>query len=157
MSVSVPYKKVISTVHKVLGNTIEEKEMYVLDNCEPMALKNYSLTEFDDCLEDFLHNFLMVYNKKYDTIIVKDLPSITKVTNPGRHRSLTEMFLICRHYFPNCTLKEVKDSLYKLDIGSQICSTIQRRVYELKVNGWNENHSDQADELGYTIPQLKTV
>jgi len=142
----------MTTQNKIPGDSVEEKEAYILSNSLPLELLNYSLTIYDDCLEDFIHNFLAVHNKDYKTITTDDKHEQTRA---GAHRSLIDIFMICKYYFPNCTLREVIKGLYSLQstLCSQVCTTINRRVYELEVTQsrlW-QNHLDDKDEFGYTL------
>ena len=144
-----------TTSNKCPGKTWEEREKLILAKCKPLAIREFSLTEFDDTLEDFIHNFLARYNGKYTTaeITEKGISGTTQCSY-GKLRSLIDIFLICKHYFPECTLKEVKTALYA-NLGvlsSHVCGTIRRRVYwiHLGSNGIL-NHSDLIDEFGLTI------
>lgn len=141
----------MTTNNRIPFNTIEEKENYILNHSDPIYLENYSLTPYDDCLEDFIHNLLTVHNRTHRTLYLNNK---TVQTRDRAHRSLIDIFLICRYYFPGCTLKEVIKGLYALNstLCSQICTTINRRVYELEVTQgrlW-KNHLNDRDEFGYT-------
>lgn len=149
----------MTTNDRIPGTTIEEKEQYILSKAPLLSLSGYSLTENDDCLEDFIHNLLAVYNRNFETI---NAATKAKHTRIGAHRSLVDIFCICKYYFPSCTLKEVIKGLYILGnetICSQICSTIYRRVYELRVTQsqlWR-NHLTDRDEFGYTEENYLTI
>lgn len=141
----------MTTHNRIPGNSVEEKEAYILANCVLLSIQNYTLTEYDDCLEDFIHNFLAVYNRQYKTITVDNKQEQTRA---GAHRSLIDIFMICKYYFPSCTLKNVIKGLYALNnsLCSQICNTINRRVYELEITQgrlWR-SHLEDIDEFNYT-------
>lgn len=148
-----------TTTNPVKGATLKEKEEYILKHLKPLALVGYSLTEDDENLEDFIHNFLAVYNRMHKTAFLSDLDSAQCLA--GRHRSLVDIFLICKHYFPDCTLKEVRDSLYSLgdNLCYQLCSTVHRRVYELKIKypSMNRHGQTSKDEFGCTEAELLSL
>ena len=149
----------MTTTNRIPGTNVEDKEKYILANSDILALQGYTLTEFDDCLEDFIHNFLTVYNKTYKTVYQNNKKDQTRI---GAHRSLIDIFLICKYYFPNCTLKEVIKGLYNLGIDNlcyQICNTINRRVYELVVTQsklWQTQTTD-SDEFGWQTSDYLTI
>ena len=155
-----------TTNRRVPGTTVEEKEAYILQNEPLLRLRHFSLSENDDCIEDFLHNFIVSYNRKHATITVsKDISlqtSITVSSSAARHRSLTDMFLITKYYFPEATLREVIHYFWKMgeNIEYQTCGTVNRRVYEHKMvylGGFARHDANGLDELGYTIQQLKNI
>lgn len=141
----------MTTQNRIPGNSVEEKEAYILRHCSPLAIQNYTLTKYDDCVEDFIHNFLVIHNRAHKTITIDNK---AEQTRPAAHRSLIDIFMICKYYFPSCTLREVIKGLYSMDnmLCSQICSTIHRRVYELEITQgriW-VHHLDDRDEFNYT-------
>lgn len=73
--------------------------------------------------------------------------SDTKIcqTTSGRRRSLGDIFMICRYYYPTITLAEVLTQLYA-KFGSSICSTIHKRVFYIR-NG----HDIGTDEYNYPL------
>lgn len=147
-----------TTRERVPGKTWEEKEKEILKTYKPLALKDYQLTENDENLEDFIHNFLMVYNQKYPTVSQNNRD--VNQCRRGAHRSLIDIFLVSKYYFPDCTLEEVKNALYSNgeNLVYQTCSTVNRRVYELKTHtnfiGWIRHGFNDVDELGFTGQQL---
>lgn len=153
----------MTTNDRVRGNTVEEKEQFILANSRPLCLDGYSLTEYDDSLEDFIHNLLAVYNKKYQTVVAGIVEGTKpQLTRPGAHRSIIDIFLLSKYYFPDCTLRTVIKALYSLgddNICTQICGTIYRRVYELRVTqtGRWRTELNRSDELGYILEDYKTI
>lgn len=149
---------------RVPGTTLEEKESHILTNLNLLCLIDYTLTEYDNCVEDFIHNFLVVYNRKYKTGVVnKNIEVLEKpvATNALKHRSLIDIFLISKYYFPECTLKQCIKGLYSLNdsLCTQICSTIHRRVYEIRITQsdlWKRHLADH-DELGYNTNYYLTI
>lgn len=137
-----------TTNNKCLGGSWVDRENIILSKCKTLVIKDYSLTEFDNTLEDFIHNFLVSYNQKYKTASLGDLGRDQCST--GRLRSLADIFMICKHYFPSCTLEEVKDALYANInmLSTQVCSTIHKRVYWIRHNSTEKRHEDSVDEFG---------
>lgn len=133
------------------GKTWKEREELILKSNKPLAIKDFSLTEYDTSLEDFIHNFLVSYNQKYKTATIGNLGS--DQCSAGKLRSLIDIFLICKHYFYECTLEDVKVALYANQnmLSHHVCSTINRRVYWIRHTNTSQNHLDQKDEFGLTI------
>jgi hypothetical protein len=144
-----------TTKNRCTKTTWAKREAEILSKCKPLVIKNFSLTEYDDTLEDFIHNYLVNYNYKFTTAELNSLD--TEQCSSGRLRSLIDIFLICKHYFSSCTLEEVKIALYKnYDLlSTQVCSTVHRRVYWLKFGTHTKNHLGDLDEFGLTINKLK--
>ena len=143
-----------TTTNRCPGSTWAEREVLILKSEGPLVIKDYSLTEFDDILEDFIHNYLVSYNYKFKTAKLSSLS--TDQCSSGRLRSLVDLFLICKHYFHECTLEEVKIALYNNYnmLSFQICSTIKRRVYWIKHGSQSKYNLTDMDEFGLTINQL---
>ena len=154
-----------TTGNKVPGNTLEEKEVSILRYETPLRLDNFLLSENDDCIEDFVYNFLVSYNQKHKTVVVDLNPaSPREFTGLAKHRSIIDIFLITKYYFPQTTLKDVIKALWthEENLCRQICSTIHRRVYECKglaryTTTWINANDFGHDELGYTADELKNI
>ena len=79
-------------------------------------------------------------------------------TDWGRRRSLGDIFMICRYYYPNCTLREVMTVLTTI-IGnshfrSSWCNTIRKKVWYYDTNSENGVfNTEKQDEYGYTYAQ----
>jgi hypothetical protein len=144
----------MGTVDEIIpGNNIEEKEKYLLDNFPILKLEG--LDSVNEDLDKFIYNFLYTYNQKRHTITVLDN---AHHTHYGRHRSLIDIYLICRYYYPEVSLKEVKISLMENVLVGQTCGFIKRRVYELKKLklDWKFYSNEQLDEFGYKLNQVNT-
>ena len=149
-----------NTVENIVpGNTLEEKEKYILDNYPTIAIMDFVLSEYDNCIEDFISNFLTVYNKKYKTSYSTTYE--TAQCNPGKLRSLLDVFLITKHYFPSATLKEVIKAMNAIEstLHTQVCSTVKRRVYwhNISTASSEKYHPEKIDEFGYKLHELKTI
>jgi hypothetical protein len=85
----------------------------------------------EQSLESFLTNFLRVYNKKYITTYINGHVQC----NSGKRRSLGDIYMICKNYYPECTLHEVIGLLYVVlpaqmkDLGVIRCETIEKKVW----------------------------
>lgn len=106
--------------------------------------------------EEFLYRFFTNWNMTNG-----ELPKITKYDNTdetqcitGKRRSLGDLYMILRYYFPEITLKEVLILLYRT-LPSRInpgfrtskCSTIRKRVwYHWPSNSNNIASLDENDE-----------
>lgn len=144
-----------TTNNKCLAETWKEREDLILKASKPLVIKEFTLTEFDDNLEDFVHNFLVRYNNVYETTTLDNLTG--KQCDKRRLRSIIDIFLICKHYFSQCSLEEVKIALYNNEgLHSQVCSTVNRRVYWIRLGEiGSHSHIDMRDEFGLTINELK--
>lgn len=105
------------------GNRLLEKNpKYYLEgynhNCEnhPMA--------------KFIKDFIVIGRHVYFTTDIKDGKT---VCDTGRRRSLGDIFLICRSYYPQCTIHGVLEVLVQLlesrEIYGCYCNTINKYVF----------------------------
>jgi hypothetical protein len=83
-------------------------------------------------LKEFLVKFFTEFNPEKETIFT-DNRSIQ--TNAGKRRSLGDIYMICKYYYPNLTIKELIQLLY-IDLFEEIdgfrssyCNTIHKRVW----------------------------
>lgn len=63
-----------------------------------------------ESLEDFLVSFFTHWNKDRNTLWVDTGEVQTPV---GKRRSLGDIYMICKYYYPKCTLKDIIDLLYR--------------------------------------------
>lgn len=105
-----------------------------------------------ESLRDFLIAFFEDWNERFNTIYVN-----TKEvqTDTGRRRSLGDIYMICKYYYPNCTLSEVFETLHDLCSNRQgfrtsYCYTINKRVYYYEGGSQNSiMNTGQTDEFGF--------
>lgn len=90
-------------------------------------------TAFNLGLEGFLKRFFEEWNKEKNTIYVE---SGEIQTEHSKRRSLGDIYMICKYYFPNCTLTEVLILLYitlpnhyTSGFRTSICNQINKRVW----------------------------
>lgn len=106
-------------------------------------------------LQGFLIKFFKEWNNDKRTIFKDDS---SQQTPEGRRRSLGDVYMICKYYFPEITLKEVIEQLY-IELPRIItrgyrsckCGQIHKRVwyYQESENNAYNNTSDQ-DEYSNT-------
>jgi hypothetical protein len=93
-------------------------------------------------LLNFLEVFFSTLNKIYATHTNNPVINYL-VCEPNKKRSLGDIFLICRHYYPDCTLKEVHNLLISMPLISFICDTKSSHNY------LNESKRIFAESKGY--------
>lgn len=119
---------------------LSEIEAKILANTSPIRLERL-LKHRSETLEQFLTKFFKgdidngveAWNDTRNTIFVTGDGIQTEM---GKRRSLGDIFMICRYYYPNCSLQVVVKLLYvtlmnDLDEGlrSSLCSRIHKRVW----------------------------
>lgn len=106
-----------------------------------------------ESLQEFLVRFFQEWNLEKNTIYVDDS---AVQTAPNKRRSLGDIYMICKYYYPNCTLNEVLNLLYNViptvitrGYRTSYCFTINKRVWYYSENSAN-TIADQAqnDEFG---------
>lgn len=109
-------------------------------------------------LKKFIINFLLEYNIKLETIFAD---SEELQCQPNKRRSGGDIFLICKYYYPECTLKDVLTVLDDLSVNgesnninikSQICRAINKRVFS-SVDEHIVFHKDERDEFNRIVGQ----
>lgn len=133
-------------------------------NPRALRLRSTMRNRGNQTLQGFMKRFFETYNKERETIYVDD-ESRQCDTNggSGRRRSIGDLFMIARYYFPNTTLRQLYDILFnQLDaelpgFRSSYCTTINKYVFYHAANSRNEhlNLGHQA-EWGHTQEQIKS-
>lgn len=108
-----------------------------------------------ESIPEFLVKFFTNWNVKRATLFTDNNEEQTSV---NRRRSLGDIFMICRYYYPTCTLKEVAKALYvtlptMINSGfrTSICSTIHKRVWYYSYgNANNITNQNSNDEYSKT-------
>lgn len=152
-------KKVIEPIVKPKVNMYDNILLQInKDYLQPIRLEKTLKNRGKQTLERFLINFFNDYNLSRNTIY-----STTKKvqTEMGKRRSLGDIYMICKYYFPNCTVQEV----YKLLTGvlpnyfvngfrTSSCKMINKRVWYYDANKKNELlNKEYVDEFGNTYEQ----
>lgn len=149
-----PTVTITNTVTGGTNNFVELEERIVRGR---EALKLGSTAEAfvnpTQSLDSFLTNFFLTYNNRYNTYYVNSNRSQTPA---GRRRSLGDIFMICKTYYPTCNLHDVIKALYVTlpaasgtrNLGSLICSQINKRVWWMYTNP-RFDHGANTDEYGH--------
>lgn len=158
----------VAVKEKVEKKPVEIKQVDVFDEIEKIILeKNPRPIRLermqkdrptDEGLENFLIKFFTKWNENRNTIFVPEEGATNRErqTEMGKRRSLADIFLICKYYYPKATLREVLDLLYiKLrksmpdGFRTSHCYTIQKRVWYFDEDRETEQlNTDETDEFG---------
>lgn len=143
-----------------IQNPFEELETKIL-KLTPIRLAKFFKKNLPETLEEFLQNFFVTYNNEHPTIYVESKKEQTSVS---RRRSLGDVFLICKYYYPSCNLNDVVKILFKTfpvklkGFRSSYCNTINKRVFYY-AQGAGALFQDVTDEYGkeneFYISKLK--
>jgi hypothetical protein len=110
------------------------------------GLYNLSMYNHDITLYGFLLKFFKEYNDIYNTVNKNN----KVICDTGRRRSLDDIYLICKYYFPDCTTYQVFKELIKLSKSNKInyskCSTINKYVFYHNPYTYAENSSNSYVE-----------
>lgn len=84
-----------------------------------------------ETLEQFIEKFFTKWNDEHETIYVD---SKETQTEPECRRSIGDIYMICKYYYPKCTLKQIKDILYDLvknkeGYRSSYCHSTKKRMF----------------------------
>lgn len=153
------------------ANTTNTNNM--LDNLQRIIISSYTrpirlertLRVRKETLAVFINKFFTEWNGnnevddeqgEYKNTIYVDNHEVQ--TDWGRRRSLSDIFMICRYYYPNCTLREVMTVLTTIvgnsHFRSSWCNTIRKKVWYYDTNAENGVfNTEKQDEYGYTYAQ----
>jgi hypothetical protein len=118
-----------------------------------------------ETLAQFIEKFFMEWNGNNETdeeqgesknTIFVDNHEVQ--TDWGRRRSLGDIFMICKYYYPACTLREVLQILTTIvsrdHFRTSWCNTIRKKVWYYNPNDSNATlNQEKQDEYGYTWSQ----
>ena len=135
------------------SSEFEELQQRIIKDFNGQTLKfAVFVKKKSETFEEFKKQFFQ-RNNDFDTIYSK---SKTIQTNRGRRRSLGDIFMICRYYYPNISLDTVIAWLYSRDyFKGQYCGTIKKRVWRMDHS--QMYHEDYKDEYGNSISYYKTI
>ena len=145
----IEFKSFIKSLIPVnIGKIIDNYEKKLLKDANYYHLDKYVLNRELD-LKTFIKNFVREYSKQHTTY--HDMRFICDI---NRRRSLGDIFLICRCYFPTCTLKEVLGYLIELledgEIYGSYCSTINKYVFHYQTNTYyNDQPVEYSEDLKF--------
>ena len=105
-------------------------------------------------LEEFIKDFLVSYNNILITAIELQKDKYSIHTKEGKRRSLGDIYLICRSYFPDVPLRDVLKCLCSITntqgFRSSYCYQINKRVwYYSKYAINNVYNKGKTDEWGH--------
>lgn len=108
-----------------------------------------------ETLEEFLLKFFTKFNNEYETIFVEN--GYVFCDAQSRRRSVTDVYKLCKYYYPKCTLLEIRDLMFVKfcnDINgwrSCFCGQVKRRVFYInEADGHEIYNMDVKDENGMT-------
>lgn len=108
-------------------------------------------------VQGFLIKFFKELNSKKHTVYASEKDTVHTVM--GKRRSLGDVFMLCKYYFPEVTLNEVIKLLYVTlpaelrgqGFRTSYCTTIRKRVWYYSSGGQDLlANTEQNDEYGYT-------
>lgn len=137
-----------------MNSIIEEIEKRILEsNTEGLTFDNPDIDKDvkRSSLKEFLINFFIDYNRNNHTFFVKGMYTQTTL---AKRRSIGDIFLICKHYYPDCRLHEVLYLLHKvlpseIDLYTWHCCNIQKRVWFINKTNTRVGDESYKDEYGY--------
>ncbi len=150
----------------VNANKIAEIEAKIkAANPRPLRIRGVLRNRNGQTLQDFVLQFITEWNnpnearwnnanvadKSVKDTLYADTDDIQ--TAQGKRRSIGDLFMIVRYYYPACTLKELLKLVYVTlapKIGSCNCRTIRKRVwyYEKAESASVYQQSNENDEYG---------
>lgn len=122
---------------------------------EPEAIRLEKMKKIrTESLKEFLSQFFIKWNNEKDTIFVNDKELHTIA---GLRRSLSDIYLICEYYYPDCTLEKVIYLLYDIlpkfmpnGFRTSFCYQQKRRMWYFDSTQDTELcNSEKEDEFGY--------
>lgn len=142
-----------NTAH-ISTNTFREIETAIsISHPRPIRLER-TLKRRRETLQEFLIKFFEEWNDDKNTVYVDTNEVQTMI---GKRRSLGDIYMICKYYYPNCTVSEVIKLLYvtlptifEEGFRSCKCLEINKRVWKY-VDGEDNNMRDPRtnDEYGH--------
>lgn len=144
--------KIAPVITVAIVNSLNELETRILKDFNNRTLKfNVFVRKRSETFEEFKKEFF-ARNQEFETIWSD---TKTQQTSSGRRRSLGDIFMICKYYYPNITLLEVVKWLYsKPYFKGQFCSDIEKRVWKMHYDVMH--HEDMKDEYGNLTSYYKT-
>lgn len=128
-------KKKLLVILKNYANDCEKQINGYLALAKKHEPQNFLEIPKDITLQQFIKTLVRQYNYKYDTVFVKNDYSTRIQCFSGKRRSLGDIYLICKHYYPNCKIEEVLSILINLlqnkEIYGSYCTTIHKYVFHL--------------------------
>lgn len=146
--------KEFTTKVKVVGDDFKARGEYIITFSPALAFdKGYKHTI--KSIPNFLDSF-MDFNDNYDTV---NAVNGQLHCSRGKRRSLVDIFLITRHYFPRVGLRTViREITHNNRMSSNLCQMTLKRVFYYR-RGENPRNvqTDNKDEFGMTLTELRQL
>jgi hypothetical protein len=140
-------------------------ERIIIDSYTRSIRLERTLRTRRETLAQFIEKFFIEWNGnnevgegqgEYKNTIYVDNHEVQ--TDWGRRRSLGDIFMICKYYYPACTLREVLQILTTIvsrdHFRTSWCNTIRKKVWYYDTNASNATlNQEKQDEYGYTWSQ----
>ncbi len=148
---NLPIEDLILTKPKAIvpkkQHVFSELEAKIESSFVGMEIKLHSsFINSNKTIEEFVVNFFKEYNSKYTTTYTKN---VAEQCTTGRRRSLGDVYMITKFYFPECTLLDIIELMYGKLWGvnkSQFCSAVKKRVFRRDTSQFYS--LDTKDEYG---------
>ena len=149
----VPVIPVAPTIKKTNNSEFEELQQRIIKDFDAKTLKfAVFVRKKSETFEEFKTLFFG-RNNEFDTVYSENN---NVQTTKGRRRSLGDIFMICKYYYPNISLSTVIAWLYSPEyFKGQYCSEVKKRVWRIDYNVMN--HENFNDEYGKTTNYYKTL
>lgn len=125
-------KKILHTYEVDLSMKYDHFCIKDNNNINKVDIPNYSI---------FIYNYITTYRILYDTTYANGTPQCSA----NKRRSLGDIFLITRYYYPHITIPDIIEVLVSLlrtqQIGASYCNTIHKYVFH------NDNFGYKKDDL----------
>jgi hypothetical protein len=155
--------KALEVVKKVEVNKIDAIESSIINSNKKIRLEKFLRKDKGISLKVFLQTFFCKLNNEYNTIYYED----RKVQTPkGKRRSLADLFLISKYYFPKTRLKEVLEILYSFENSKEVpnfrssfCNQIKKRTFYKGTSSQQSEilQSEIKDEFSLDIAEWKKL
>jgi len=149
----------LAAVQAEMFTTIQNKILAA--NTRAIRLPGLLRNRKTETLKQFLVKFFKEWNEEKDTIYADNRDVQTAA---GKRRSIGDLFMICRYYFPNTTVKQLYNCLIN-ELPTAIpdgfrgsyCNTINKYVFYFNEGGNNGFYDrERNNEYGYTFTLIST-
>lgn len=133
-------EEIIQKLEEIETKLLSEGLLHLIDEYTGKKYKCRCKT-----LKSFISSFFNYLNYYYVTYRDTEY-----YCDSDRNRSLGDVFRICKYYFPDCTLKEVTETVWNSNINTLYCNDILKRVYFSNARGTTNLilNTDTRDEFG---------
>ncbi len=115
-----------------------------------------------ETLEEFLIKFFNKWNLERNTLYVK---TNEVQTVPGKRRSFGDIYAICKYYYPDCHVRDLRTILYNElpskveNFRSSSCNQIKKRVFYKGTEDQKAEilNTSVTDEFGMVVQDWLTL